>query len=441
MKQNARSTVKSKRHLTRREFLRITGGTAITLPYLFGSSSCALRNVGIADTATGISLCCMSGDVTSHGATVWLRAAPGSHVAVHYGTDPTLRDFSTTPESTVDSGTDYTAKIELQGLQAGTTYYYRPAVTGKKPGPIARFLTAPRPDDLTPVRFCFSGDSREGYQPFTIMDSICSMEPHFFLHLGDTIYADIGGRASRLPDFWAKYRANRHDFPSQRLFRETSAYVIWDDHEVENDYEPGHPLMPIGRQAFLDYWPIQRNPDDAHRLYRSFRWGKGAELFILDTRQYRNRVKGTMLGREQKRWLFEGLASSTAQFKFIATSVQLSGIRRDGWFGFPAERDELIRRIANEKIKGVVFLSADVHYAAVSRIPGSFGLKEVTAGPIGAPMNVITNGNASRFEFWSNETFNYAMITVDPRSSTPQAFVEFFDEDSRSLYKTRIDAV
>jgi len=438
---NTRPLAKSNRNLTRREFLRITGGAAITLPYLVGNSACGLQNVGIADSVTGISLCCMSGDVTSHGAIVWLRAAPRSHVAVHYSTDPTLSEFRTTPESTVDSGADYTAKIELQGLEPQTTYYYRAAVTGKKPGPIARFITAPKPDDLAPVKFCFSGDSREGYQPFTIMDSICSMQPHFFLHLGDTIYADIGGRASSLADFWAKYRGNRHDFPTQRLFAETSAYVIWDDHEVTNDYEPGHPLMPIGRQAFLDYWPIQRNPEDAHRLYRSFRWGKGAELFILDIRQYRDRARGTILGKEQKKWLFGGLASSTAHFKFVATSVPFSGGGRDKWDGFPKERDELLRWIANKKIRGVVFLAADVHYAAVSRVPGTLGLKEVTAGPIGAPMNVITNGYAKRFEFWSNETFNYAMITVDPQSSKPEALVEIFDQDSRSLYKTRIDAV
>ena len=370
-----------------------------------------------------------------------MRAAPGSQVAVHYGTNPSLTDFSTTTPETVDTGTDCTAKIELAGLQPGTTYYYRAAVSDKKPGPIGRFVTAPEPDDLAPVKFCFSGDTRESYQPFTIMDSICSMQPDFFLHLGDTIYADIGGRATRLADFWAKYRGNRQDFASQRLFRETSAYVIWDDHEVSNDCEPDHPLMSTGRQAFTDYWPIQRHSSDPYRLYRLFRWGKGMELFILDTRQYRDRAKGTMLGTEQKRWLFEGLASSTAQFKFIATSVQFSGLRHDSWFGFSQERDEILRWIAKKNVKGVVFLSADVHYAAVSRVPGPLPLKEVTAGPIAAPMNVITNGYNSKFEFWSNETFNYAMITVNPRSSTPHALVDFFDEDSRRLYKTRIDAV
>jgi phosphodiesterase/alkaline phosphatase D-like protein len=58
-----------------------------------------------------------------------------------------------------------------------------------------------------------------------------------FLHLGDTIYADRGGSAHTLPEFWAKYRANRDDAATQRCFRDTSFYVVWDDHEVADDYD------------------------------------------------------------------------------------------------------------------------------------------------------------------------------------------------------------
>ena len=63
-------------------------------------------------------------------------------------------------------------------------------------------------------------------------------------------------------------------------------YAIWDDHEVKNDFAgPSEPLMPVGRQAFLDYWPIPPPPDEPTRLYRKVRWGKLLEVFILDTRQ------------------------------------------------------------------------------------------------------------------------------------------------------------
>jgi alkaline phosphatase D len=383
----------------------------------------------------------LAGDVTSDGATVWLRAERGSVVSLQYGHEPALGGFMETTPAAVDSKCDDTVKNALEGLEAGTTYYYRAVVDGKKPGPIARFLTAPKADDLAPVKFCFSGDSRESYQPFNIMDSIRSKKPDFFLHLGDTIYADIGGRALHLGDFWAKYRRNRHDLPSQKLFSETSAYVIWDDHEVANNCGPNHPLMPVGRKAFLDYWPIRPNAHDPHRLYRSFRWGQGVELFILDARQYRNYSRGTILGMEQKRWLFDALASSTALFKFIATPVPFYGGGVDRWDGFPGEREELLRWIAGKDITGVVFVTADVHYAAVSRIPGKLKLKEITAGPIGSPMNVLTNGFERRFEFFSNQTFNFATVTINPKSSKPHALIELVDDEGKTLYKTRIEAV
>lgn len=429
------------RTLSRRDFLRLAGSAAGTLPLWLSGSGCVPLNAGLPDGNTGLCFACVAGDVTSHGAMVWLRAEHGSLVSLQYGHDPSLDRFTETAPIAVDNECDDTAKIALQGLEPGRAYYYRAVVSGKKPGPIARFLTAPGPDYLAPVKFCFSGDSRESYQPFTIMDSIRSMKPDFFLHLGDTIYADIGGRATHLPEFWAKYRNNRHDLPSQKLFTETSTYVIWDDHEVANNCGPGHSLMPVGRKAFFDYWPIQQNPHDPNRLYRSFRWGKGVELFILDARQYRDHARGTILGQQQKRWLLDGLASSTAIFKFIATPVPFYGGGADRWDGFPAEREELLRWIASKHVTGVVFVTADVHYAAVSRIPGRLRLKEIVAGPIASPMNVITSGFDRRFEFFSNETFNYAMVTVDPRSSKPHALVEFHDPDGKTLYKTRIEAV
>jgi len=125
----------------------------------------------------------------------------------------------------------------------------RAVVEGRSPGPIGRFVTAPRADDPAKVSFCFSGDSRESYKPFTIMDAVRAQRPDFFLHLGDTIYADRGGTARRLEEFWAKYRANRDDAATQRCFQETSFYVVWDDHEVEDNFTPDHPLAPVGRRA------------------------------------------------------------------------------------------------------------------------------------------------------------------------------------------------
>ena len=426
--------------VTRREFLRLLRNAGIAMPALVGQSACTLPVVDTPDPGTGLSLGYTAGDVTAHGAMIWLRAAPDSAVSIQYGKDEALQQFAETKFFKVRDDADSTALIPLDGLEPKSTYYYRAVVEGRKPGPIAGFVTAPPSDDPAKVSFCFSGDSRESYKPFTIMDAVRAQRPDFFLHLGDTIYADRGGSARRLEEFWAKYRANRDDAATQRCFLETSWYVVWDDHEVEDNFEPDNPLAPIGRRAFLDYWPIRRNSQEPERIYRSFRWGRACELFLLDTRQYRDRERGTMLGAAQKRWLFDGLLSSSALFKFVATSVALYGGGSDRWDGYPKERAELLRFIAANNIRGVVFLSADMHYAAVIKISRPKGLKEIAAGPLAAAMNVITNSAASRFEYFSNQTFNFAKVTVDPKLDPAHALVEFIDEKNQLFYSTRIKA-
>jgi alkaline phosphatase D len=369
---------------------------------------------------------------------VWLRAEPNSQVFLHYSKEASLGDFSSIGPFPVVGDADYTALIKLEKLEPATTYYYRAAVAGKQPGYIARFVTAPKPDDAAKVSFCCSGDTRESYKPFTVMNAIRAQHPDFFLHLGDTIYADRGGTAHHLPEFWAKYRANRDDAATQLCFDEISTYVTWDDHEVTDDYLPRNPLAPIGRKAFLDYWPIRRNPNEPQRIYRSFRWGKALELFILDARQYRDRKHETMLGRSQKEWLFEGISQSGAIFKFIATSVPMAGGGSDRWDGYPRERAEILGYIRQKKIAGVIFLSGDLHCAAITRIPKSNGLRDITAGPLAAPLNRITNGTASRFEFFEAENFNFAKITVDPTVEPVHALVEFIDQDNRLFHSAKI---
>jgi alkaline phosphatase D len=425
-------------NLSRREFLAMVGRLGATVPFLFGQSACRTVVTAI-DQETGLWLDYVAGDVTADGAVVWLRAETATRVGLQYGQDPALSQFVSTDSIPIEADRDNTARFQLERLEPETIYYYRAYIAGRKPGPIARFVTAPKPDDKAIVRFCFSADSRESYKPFVIMDAIRAQRPDFCLHLGDTIYADRGGAARTLEEFWAKYRANRDDAASQRCYLETSWYVVWDDHEVEDNYLPDNPLAPIGRKAFLDYWPIRRNPDEPGRIYRSFRWGQALELFILDARQYRNPKKGTMLGEEQKKWLLDGLSSSSALFKFVGTSVVMYGGGSDRWDGYPKERNEILRFIAAEKLRGVVFLSGDLHYAAVSLIPRGKGVKEITAGPLAAPMNVITNGTVKRFEFFSNKTFNFAKITVDPTLQPSYALVEFFDERNNLMYQTKIN--
>lgn len=425
--------------MERRQFLKIIGGAGLAMPGFLGASACAPAIVN-PDSSTGLSLGYVSGDVRPDSALVWLRAEPGSRVSLRYGKEPGLGQFQTTEARAADASADHCAIISLDKLDPATRYYYRAVVEGRAPAPQASFLTAPRPDDISKVTFCFSGDTRQGYKPFTVMHAVRAQRPDFFLHLGDTIYADRNGAARTLEEFWSKYRINRDDAASQSCFSDTSVYAIWDDHEVEDNYLPGHPLAPIGYKAFLDYWPVRRSAAEPRRIYRAARWGRALDLIILDTRQYRAADRSTMLGQRQKDWFFERLASSTATFKFVATTVPMAGGGQDRWDGFPKEREEILRYIHDKKIAGVVFMSADLHYAAVTKIPRGNGLIDITAGPLAAPLNRVTNSANSRYEFFLAQNFNFAKITIDPKVNANEAQLEFIDQDNQSFYTRKIRA-
>ena len=415
------------------------GGAGLAVPGLLGASACAPGIIN-PDSSTGLSLGYVSGDVSSDSALVWLRAEAGSRVALRYSKELGLTQFQTTGFSAVDAGADHSAIFSLDHLEPGSRYYYHAVVDGRKPGPVSSFVTAPRADDNSKVTFCFSGDTRQGYKPFTVMHAVRAQRPDFFLHLGDTIYADRNGSARSLPEFWDKYRINRDDAAAQSCFAETSVYVMWDDHEVEDDYLPGHPLAPIGRKAFLDYWPVRRPDNEPEQIYRAVRWGRAVDLIVLDTRQYRAADRSTMLGRRQKDWFFDRLASSSATFKFVATTVPMAGGGKDRWDGYPKERDEILAYIQQKKISGVVFMSADLHYAAVTKIPNGNGLIDITAGPLAAPLNRVTNSANRRYEFFLAENFNFAKITVDPKVNGNEARLEFIDQDNQQFYTRKIRA-
>jgi alkaline phosphatase D len=381
---------------------------------------------------------CAVGDVTAHEAVVWLKTEGPQDVKVLYTTDPLWIAPQETLLISTSAERDFTAQVSLANLTPHTRFLYRMYVPGKRQGPVCEFVTAPLPNDPVPVTFVIGGDTRQNFRPFSIMEFMRSAQPDFFVYLGDTIYADKGQTAMTLPDYWGKYVENRDGF-AQRLLAATSLFVMWDDHEVENNFTRTHRRLPIGRQAFFDYWPIRHSQEEPYRLYRSFKWGKGVEVFLLDGRQYRDPETKTLLGLEQKHWLLQQLAASSATFKFIVSPVPFSDPREDKWGEYPEERDEILNTIQENKIPGVIFLAGDVHHAAVSHMPHDPDVREFIFGPLAAPMNYTISRLEPRFEFFHEASQNYGKVTVYLDGPTPSVLVEWFDVTNRLLYQVEVE--
>jgi alkaline phosphatase D len=415
------------------------------------------------------------GEVTSSSAVVWVRGSGPGNIRITYGAEGTPPVTRVVP---LDASADFTAKIPLGPLTPATRYRYR-LIQGRTVE--GEFLTAPPAGEMKPVSFLWSGDLgsrnrcrhlKEGYPIFQAM---ARLRPDFFLFVGDTIYADhrcagpdrVPGydfAAKTLNEYRAKHRYNRSDPAVQAFFRATSVYAIWDDHEVRNDFAGSiDPLMPLGRRAFLDYWPILPPAEEAGRLYRKVRWGKLVELFILDTRQYRSpnaETDGpskTMLGPAQRRWLVEGVAGSAAAWKVVVSSVSLSiptgRDARDSWTnanllgipepgaGFAAERTAILKAFHERKVKNLLWVVADVHHAELIRHapwPG-FAFHELVAGPLSAvpgrprPLDQGLQPS-SLFAHGGEETFG--SVAVDPTGLT----VTFYDRSGQALFSRKLPA-
>lgn len=324
--------------------------------------------------------------------------------------------------------------------------------------------TAPAADDPAPLRFAFGGDlagqnvCRDAETGFPLLGVIADREPRFFIGLGDMIYGDgpctaegaygnrqVAPRFRQTPsetvfDYlqrWANVQTEDGLLP---LFRAAPYYAVWDDHEVANDFDPGHAQLAAGRAAFLATNPI---PDED--ALRTFRWGRHVDLVLLDTRRHRapNADTGekSMLGETQRGALLAHIRASEATWLLIVTSMPLTvptgHAHRDGWAdgmdvvddgewsrveAMPREPSTLYEAEARQILetvraagKRVVFLSADVHFAEVLRLhpfDDDFVAHEVVVGPLNAGLFPNRALDAS---FRPERLFFHGPETVDPR--------------------------
>jgi alkaline phosphatase D len=256
----------------------------------------------------------------------------------------------------------------------------------------------------------------------TMFETMRASEPDLFVHLGDTIYADNpieqsvtledgtlwrnlttepkSHVAQTLDDFRGCYQYNLLDDNVRRFSAAVSQLVLWDDHETHNNWFPqgryddsryseqsSALLSARARTAFVEYQPIRQFVRDRERIYRSQRFGPLVEIFAWDMRSYRgansaNRqptldADAAILGAAQLGWLKSKLAASTATWKVIASDMPLGIVVPDkhGYeavanaddgppLGREIEIADLLKFIKDKAIRNVVFITADVHYAA-----------------------------------------------------------------------------
>src|SRR5688572_14418169 len=97
-----------------------------------------------------------------------------------------------------------------------------------------------------------------------------------------------------------------------------------------------------------------------------------------------------MLGAQQMEWLKNALLDSRAPFKIIAVCSQVLNpvSPYDTWCSFPAEYDEIMNLLKENRIEGVLLLNGDRHHSSVIKVdrPGTYPLYDINVSPLTSGM-------------------------------------------------------
>jgi alkaline phosphatase D len=204
--------------------------------------------------------------------------------------------------------------------------------------------------------------------------------------------------AETLDQYRDKYALYRSDASLRKMQSRFPVVMLWDDHEVQDDYAGGAPggglpashhysrkRQAAAYRAFFETMPYTPPSGQPTRIYRRLQFGRTVDLLVMDQRQYRadqpcDDATGVpacadynqprrFLGTRQMDWLKSQLNSSKAAWKVMANEVVIMPTRVlggaffgfDGWDGYPQEREELLTHIRDRQIKDVVFVTGDIH--------------------------------------------------------------------------------
>ncbi len=236
----------------------------------------------------------------------------------------------------------------------------------------------------------------------------------------DAVRRHDGGKVRTLDGYRARHTQYRGDLALQAAHAAAPWLLVWDDHEVDNDYAGlvGQDLQfdfavqrAAAYRAYWEFMPLPKSArprDGAMRMHGRLDWGRLARVHLVDDRQFRdvqacprpgkagsNTVdvtdcptlrdpKRTLLGAAQEAWLAEGwstdrpwnlLAQQTLMARCSWTDpTGPTGGRywTEGWDGYAPARRRLLDAVAQKKLPGVVVLGGDVHANYVANLKADF---------------------------------------------------------------------
>jgi alkaline phosphatase D len=320
------------------------------------------------------------GAVTENETSIWLRTAKASRVKIGAVAIDGNAGSSIGRTNTYADG-NYVGVVQLANLVPDTEYRYAISIDAVELAANSEyaFTTYPVKGTGTEFKIGFGGGGGFTPQYEYMWNTISERNLDAMLLLGDNVYIDMPQLPGAFHDYTYYRLQSRPEF--RGMISHTPIFTIWDDHDSGTDDVWMGPFKdkPEWKKPLLDHFKSNwMNPpagdEEDYGCWYKYSIGD-VEFFMLDGRTWRTNPFApvtTMLGPVQKVWLFDVLKSSTATFKMIVSPVpwapEAKPNSKDTWDGHKAERAEIFSMIRDNKIEGVVLLSADRHRSDVWKI-------------------------------------------------------------------------
>ena len=405
----------------------------------------------------------MIGHVSMRSAQLWIQTNHPAEVQVRYVPQGGGETKATAVVRT-EQAAAFTAHVNLDGLEPGTTYVVDFVVDGEALGESIQVQTQVLWDyRMDPPAFKFVTGScayinEEAYDRpgrpygggYEIFESMASESPDMMLWLGDNIYLREVDFQS-YSGFLHRYTHTRSTPEMANLLKACPNYAIWDDHDFgPNDSDGSWIHADWSKQSFETFWsnPSYGLPEAPRCVSTAFRF-VDMEFFLLDNRTYRvNHYNKTnnpqVLGQAQIDWLIQALRKSRAPYKFVVVGGQVlsDAAVYENVAQFPSERQQILSRLEAEDIRGVVFLSGDRHTTELSELTLSNGRKvyDLTVSPLtSGPGHARDEPNTLRVEGTYVEQRNYAVLSFEGPRKDRVCTVEVKGTDGSSLWVKELE--
>ncbi len=397
-------------------------------------------------------------------ATVWMQCKGPCKARIDYWPLADTSEVTSTAELVSEARQAHAMDHVLGPLVPGTTYAYRVVLDGEPQtdmGPL-QFSTQPlwkHRSDPPPFTLAmgscayinepaYDRPGRPYGNSYAIFDAIADVDPDLMLWLGDNVYLrepDWGTRSG----FLHRYTHTRSTPELQRLLRSTVHYATWDDHDFgPNDADGSFVNSPLAREVFDLFWPNPTNGvPGVEGITSSFSY-LDVDVFLMDDRTFRvpagmSTAQPQLFGKAQMDWLVQALKYSDASFKLVAVGSQVlnTGAVYENFATMPDERRELLQRLEQEGITGVVFLTGDRHFTELSEMTLGNGIHvwDLTSSPLTSGTYTPKEENALRVPGTLLSQHSFATLSFAGPKGARVMTMRAHDAEGKVLWERAVD--